>query len=387
MTIVLFCGVVLQVFSAGHLYSVPLSSYCQAYSGSPDFSNTASFKELANTALARRQACLTLNGTQRDACCAKIGGYSGLCSSPTVNLGSSVKATNATIAQFKMQMMTQLLGDFFGVTSASRYDEANAEFWCKNCPNDVRKNCPFISSDSGASITDTQLCSCPGGQISKPGQPFWATIGDAALASDFIVCSDKATVYKAWIQALFPEFTTYLVDHASSRFLSKCYQGRAVVGYILTIGPALGIISGILSAASLFPALANSAVPAVSFQMTMLAIALEFVAFWPLSFTGAASLISRYSFCAGLSAPVVLNASTPAQGSTAPRAAPTFYNGSPCYDLNSEGQRSENPFVQQVLCLRFLSFHLFTIPTFPPSPPPPPLPDLSALFSIVPAAL
>lgn len=347
MTIVLFCGVVLQVFSAGRLYSVPLSSYCQAYSGSPDFSTTVSFKELSNTALARRQACLALNGTSRDACCDKIGGYSGLCTSPSVNLGASFRATNSTAARYKMEMMTQLLGDFFGVISASRYDEANAEFWCKNCPNDVRKNCPFVP-DSGAAITDSQLCSCPGGLISKPGQAFWATIGDAALASDFIVCSDKTTVYKAWIQALFPEFTTTLVEHAASRFLSKCYQGRAVVGYILIIGPVLAIISGVLSAVSLFPALANSPVPAVSFQMTMLAIALEFVAFWPLSFTGAASLISRYSFCAGLSAPVVLNASTPVKGSAAPRAAPTFYNGSPCYDLNSEGQQAENPFVQQL---------------------------------------
>ena len=350
-TVILFSGVGLQIFSAGNLYNVPLSSYCQAYSGTPDFSTTVSFKELANTALAKRQACLTLNGTKRDTCCSLIGGYSGLCSSPGINVGIGIKS-NGTLgsAQFKMRLMTELLGNFFGVASASRYDEANAEFWCKNCPNDVRKNCPFKPTGSGSSISDDKLCSCPGGVISKPGQAFWATIGDAALASDFIRCSDKAVVYKSWIQALFPEFTTNHLDQASGRFLTKCFQGRAVVGYILVIGPALGLISGILSVASLFPALANSVVPAIGFQITMLAVALEFVAFWPLSFTGAASLISRYSFCAGLSYPVVLNASAPKAGvaASSPRAAPVFYNGSPCYDLNSEGQHAENPFVQQV---------------------------------------
>jgi hypothetical protein len=356
--IILFAGVGLQIFSAGNLYNVPLSSYCQAYSGTPDFSTTVSFKELANTALAKRQTCLALNGTKRDSCCSLVGGYSGLCASPGVNVGIGIKS-NGTIgsAQSKMRLMTELLGNFFGVSSASRYDEANAEFWCKNCPNDVRKNCPFKPTDSGSAISDAKLCSCPGGVISKPGQAFWATIGDAALASDFIRCSDKAVVYKAWIQALFPEFTTNHLDQAAGRFLTKCYQGRAVVGYILVIGPALGLVSGMFSVASLFPALANSVVPAIGFQITMLAVALEFVAFWPLSFTGAASLISRYSFCAGLSYPVVLNASAPKASiaSSTPRAAPVFYNGSPCYDLNSEGQHAENPFVQQV-CNTHLPF-------------------------------
>ena len=40
----------------------------------------------------------------------------------------------------------------------------------------------------------------------------------------------------------------------------------------------------------------------------MLAVALQLVSFWPPSFTGAAGLISRYTFCAGYGFPVVLNA-------------------------------------------------------------------------------
>ena len=196
-------------------------------------------------------------------------------------------------------------------------------------------------------ISDSKVCNCPGGAVSQPGQAFWSTIGDSSLASDYIMCSDKTAVYRSWIQALFPEFTLDQLDHAASTFSSRCYQGRASVGYILAIGPGLTIVAGILCVLSLHRALANTPLPVAGFEIAMIAVALELVSFWPLSFTGATRLISRYTFCAGYSYPVVLNA-TFSSSRTGPRAAPVFYNGSPCYDLNSEGANTPNPFVQQL---------------------------------------
>jgi hypothetical protein len=135
--VILFSGVGLQLFSAGNLYNVPLSMYCQAYSGTPDLSTAASFKTLISSAFATRQACLALNGTSRDACCATIGGYTGLCARPDSRV--AIASTGAIgSAHEKMSLLTAILGGFFGVGNASGYDSANAEFWCRNCPNDYR---------------------------------------------------------------------------------------------------------------------------------------------------------------------------------------------------------------------------------------------------------
>jgi hypothetical protein len=50
-----------------------------------------------------------------------------------------------------------------------------------------RHNRPFLQQDSGhTGITDSDLCACPGGNLSQPGQPFWGTIGEDMLSSDYV---------------------------------------------------------------------------------------------------------------------------------------------------------------------------------------------------------
>ena len=98
-------------------------------------------------------------------------------------------------AHYKMGLITAILGEFFNVASPSAFSNANPEFWCQNCPNDYRPKCPFLVPDSGMStITSSTLCACPGGNVSQPGQAFWSTIGENALASDYALCTDKAQV-------------------------------------------------------------------------------------------------------------------------------------------------------------------------------------------------
>ena len=137
-TVLRFSGVGLQLFSAGNRYSVPLSMYCQAYSGTPDLATTASFQALISVAFSTRQACLALNGSSRDACCATIGGYTGLCAQPSVTNLAIASTGTITSAHAKMNLTTSVLGSLFGVNASNGYGSANAEFWCKNCPNDYR---------------------------------------------------------------------------------------------------------------------------------------------------------------------------------------------------------------------------------------------------------
>jgi len=248
-----------------------------------------------------------------------------------------------------MKLMTEILGAFFNVPAANMYINANPEFWCRNCPNDYRRNCPFLQQDSSnTGIAD--LCACPGGNLSQPGQPFWGTIGEDMLSSDYVLCSDKAQVYSAWIQALFPEFTPDQLSHARSTFLGRCRRDKNGLSYMLAVGPALAAVATALCVASLSRALANTPLPVIGFEVAILAAAMELIAFWPLSFTGAAALIARYAYCADYREPVVLNASARA-GPGGRRSAPVLYNGSPCYDLNSDGAEAQNPFVQRLAVL------------------------------------
>jgi hypothetical protein len=51
----------------------------------------------------------------------------------------------------------QIFGEFIGVTKADKYDTANPEFWCKNCPDDARKNCPFVPTDINNATPGVQV--------------------------------------------------------------------------------------------------------------------------------------------------------------------------------------------------------------------------------------
>jgi hypothetical protein len=198
-----------------------------------------------------------------------------------------------------MILITSVLGRFFNVPAANMYVNANPQFWCRNCPNDYLRNCLFLQQDSNkTSITDSDLCACPGGNLSQPGQPFWATIGEDMLSSDYVLCSDMAQVYSAWIQALFPEFTPEQLAHARGTFLGRCHRDKGGLAYILAVGPALAAVAAALCVASLSRALANTPLPIVGFELAILAAAMELIAFWPLSFTGATALIARYAYCA-----------------------------------------------------------------------------------------
>lgn len=53
--------------------------------------------------------------------------------------------------------MLQIFGEFIGVTRADKYDTANPEFWCKNCPDDARKNCPFVPTDNDNTTAGVQV--------------------------------------------------------------------------------------------------------------------------------------------------------------------------------------------------------------------------------------
>mmetsp|Transcript_23093 Transcript_23093/g.46776 ORF Transcript_23093/g.46776 Transcript_23093/m.46776 type:complete len:431 (+) Transcript_23093:241-1533(+) len=363
----LLTGISLQFFSAGNLYGVPLEKLCEAYSGSEELSDARSFSALIQSVLDQRKLCLDLAVTanfeddeNREAreCCQRHspgGGpddwiLKGICAKPWLtNLDLFRETSEARILspQEKMDLYTSVLGDFIGVQSAGKYYQANPEFWCKNCPDDYRKNCPFDppkQGDEGEPVNE-ELCECPGGSIATRDTAFWAMENDHRLGSDFVKCSDKAKVYAAWLKALFPEWQQEELDHAEGRFNSKCWQGKGSLGYILTVGPVLAVLAGFFCGLAFIPILANSPVREIGFNLAMLAMALTLVAFWPLSFTGAASMASRYNFCAGLEYPIVHNLTSP---SLHYRNAPVYFNGNPCYDINSNGEYMYNPFVKEL---------------------------------------
>jgi len=233
------------------------------------------------------------------------------------------------------------------VQSPNHYDTANAEFWCKNCPNDYRKNCPF---DPVENVTAGDVCKCPGGELSK-GE-FWAIAPENQRAGRYILCSDQAKVYRAWIEALYPPeyHPDWFEKHyqaAEDRFYRTCFARKGELGFILSVGPVLAVFAALFTLFSLIKYCATTGLPGMAFNFVLLAISMTLISFWPLSFTGAAGLIARYSFCWGLQdTPVVNNAEHSIDDHT--HSAPVLFTGAPCYDMNSKGEREYNPFIEQL---------------------------------------
>jgi len=357
-TVLLLIGIAMQMFSAGNLYGVPLSTMCMAHSGSPEWSDRKSFETLIDTVINARMECVA-KGEPAEilACCQKKSTgrmpwfLSGICAEPWLSGFSRSNNTDLNTAE-TLRLFTSILGDFIGVDSPNNYDMANAEFWCKNCPNDYRRNCPFDAPPPGVALPGMEasgLCDCPGGRLSREGEPFWASSPETQLAGRYILCSDQAKVYRAWIEALFPrEYTAWEDKHyelAEKRFYRTCFSRKGQLGYILTVGPVLGVFAGIFTIFSLFKYCATTGLPAMTFNFILLTISMTLISLWPLSFTGAAGLIARYSYCWGLQNSVVVeNATT----SVSSRATPTLFTGQPCYDINSEGRHESNPFIEQL---------------------------------------
>jgi hypothetical protein len=329
--------------------AVQVLSYGGWLPGSPDVSDKAKFDALIDAVLATRKHCIGNNDNatraERIECCkAHSPGpsawyLSGICAKPWL-LELSQKSTTDLTEVEKMDLFSSVLGDFIGVSKPDGYLDANPEFWCKNCPNDKRKNCPF---DPPAGSAREDLCECPGGRISTESEPFWAMVTDHSLAADFVRCDDKARVYRAWVAALFPEWQSLYLDYVERTFARKCVLSKAPIGYILSLGPVLALLATIFFALSLPKFCANSPMSGVAFNVAMLGIALAIVGVWPLEWSGASDLLARYALCSGRGTPVVLNelGRTP-EGFI---AGPTLYNHIPCSDLNSRGEEASNPFV------------------------------------------
>jgi hypothetical protein len=362
-----FCDVsaTSQVFSAGNLYGVPLTTMCESYSGSSEVSDAASFTALLQEVMKQRTTCFEMPfaegelqvwddenmGLSKAAqkCCKdhsprrRSWYFSGICADPWTSRNASLTDIAKLPIADSLRLFTDILSDFIGVQSPNHYDTANAEFWCKNCPNDYRKNCPF---DPALNSTSGDVCKCPGGELSNGA--FWAIAPENQITGRYILCSDQAKVYRAWIEALYPrefhpEWDTKHYQAAEDRFYNTCFARKGSLGFILTVGPVLSVFAALFTLFSLLKYCATTGLPGMAFNFVLLAISMTLISFWPLSFTGAAELIARYSFCWGLQDTPVVN-----KGDDTTAGAPVLFTGAPCYDINSKGEREYNPFIEQL---------------------------------------
>ena len=373
-TVFVLVGVSMQAYSASNLYGVPLETQCTAYSGTPAVSDTESFKELIKEVIKERKYCLTrvgedpaapadclrsgYNNTAICKCCldhsppgtsALASYFHGICAKPWL-AGVDLNNDTGLDAAGSLELFTSILGDFIGVKAPNHYETANAEFWCKNCPNDYRSNCPFDppasnSDASGAQAKD--LCQCPGGMPSRKGEPYWAMVTDSQLSGRYVRCADQAKVFRSWMEALFENKDWGDINYAltEKRFYNTCFSRKGTLGFILSVGPVLAIFSCVFTLFSLLKYCATTGLPNMAFNLVLLSLAMTLISFWPLSFTGASALVARYAFCWGMQDSQVVNASSSLHHTF---SAPRLFTGQPCYDMDSEGDHSSNPFVEQL---------------------------------------
>ncbi|EKX38747.1 hypothetical protein GUITHDRAFT_115076 [Guillardia theta CCMP2712] len=308
--IFLFIGIVCQFWSGLNLNDVPLSSLCETYSGDGSPMTQSDFSSLL-------QWYNTFVGCKQQTCASYEGAASFFLN------GNSYASKGSRIDML-------------------RY--ADARFYCKYAPHQV-------SSQPQSVTCITKLMSNPYSDPYPcrlwPGQPV-ATTDNAnwyVLPTDgtrgamyHINCYDKLAVYSAFLKSLYQgTWSDSQIQVAQSEFLQGCVLDKGSDGYILIIGPIFAILGGVITTLTMFKKFNGPPWPEMGMNLLLISIILLLVSFWSISLSTTADISGNYTYCGSSQAPLVN------QG--------RWFDNSPCIDQDSQGSRSWNPFISQLLLL------------------------------------
>lgn len=124
---------------------------------------------------------------------------------------------------------------------------------------------------------------------------------------------------------------------AQSEFLQGCVLDKGSDGYILIIGPIFAILGGVITTLTMFKKFNGPPWPEMGMNLLLISIILLLVSFWSISLSTTADISGNYTYCGSSQAPLVN------QG--------RWFDNSPCIDQDSQGSRSWNPFISQLLLL------------------------------------
>lgn len=322
--LLLFIGIVMQLWSGTHVDDIPLSVLCETYSGAKDTMQYWDFERVRDNYEAQT-GCKTPG---------KCANYIGIAS---FFLSTQGMAT--------MQQRVDLM----------RY--ADVSFYCKYVPFQVSTNTSETCYEVSRACNGCSPFPCrlyPGQPTSPSDTSNWflATTPSTYGPIAHINCDDKAIVFRDFLTAVFaPGWSSADIDAASNQFYYTCIVDKSGSAYILNCGPVIALIGGIICTATLFKCAHGPPWPEVGLNLLILSLIILFVGFWSISI-GTVSEISQYSICGNEQAPVTYMGK--------------FYDGRPCMDRDSRGQigfDKWNPFVY-LLSLIYSTYIVGGVMTF-----------------------
>lgn len=306
--LLLFIGITCQFWAGLNVNDVPLSKLCDTYSGSPEIMTTRDFNELADWFEAeifkcpKRRQCFSFEGASR-----------------YFMRNSGLDPNRADLMQY-----------------------AGAQFFCKRAPNGVRKDKPgytcidkFRDNPSG----DTYPCRLWPQQETSPsdsGNWYLADVKGRRGAIYHINCYDKVKVYRSFLESIYAgEWSEKEIKVAADQFLQSCVVDKGSDGYMLTVGPLVALLGGIITTMTMFKAFAAPPWPDLGMNMLIISIILLLVGFWSIALATSEEVFNKYTYCGYAQAPLVWKG--------------MWYDNTPCIDLTTDGMSEFHPFVTMIL--------------------------------------
>jgi len=314
--VLLFSGVVCQWWAGNNFADVPLTTLCEAYSGEKDVMTAEDFK----------------NG--KDDYYKRVGNEG-----PPITLS---------------MIASQFVGEDFSPSRGVAVDQflySNPSFWCKYLPA-----CPAGATCEKAEVVSRETwtrAAWPGRKISE--KPSW---GIASGVDDFsstrIRCGDKAKVYTALLESIFkdfrgdwskdPESDAYwsqaAVDTAGDEMYYSCMRSKGSTGYILSLGPFLSSMTALICLLSLCRWFQGPTTASAAEGFAIVSVALTLVGFWVVNYRTDNEFLQAYMFC-GRNKVLFEPPFMVSNG--------VYFDGTPCIDINSVGDKSTNPYVRTSL--------------------------------------
>jgi len=301
--LLLFVGITCQFWAGLNLNDVPLTSLCNAYSGSPEVMDLDSFNALADWYNGDIQQC----EGRRDC-------YSFTGASRYFMSSSGLDPTRADLMHY-----------------------ADAQFFCKRAPNGVTKNETCYSK----ALKREELYPCklwPQQETSPTDSGNWhlAYVPGTRGPIFHVNCYDKTQVYADFLQSIYAGvWSTSDIKAAADQFRQACVVDKGSDGYMLIIGPLIAFMGGVITTCTMFKAFAAPPWPDLGMNMLIISIILLLMGFWSIALATSDEIMDRYTYCGLNRAPLVF------QG--------RWYDNTPCIDLTTDGNPEWHPFVSMIL--------------------------------------
>lgn len=136
--------------------------------------------------------------------------------------------------------------------------------------------------------------------------------------------------------------TQEAVDMAADEMNFSCIRSKGSTGYILSLGPVLSSMTSLICLLSLCRWFQGPTTASAAEGFAIVSVALTLVGFWVVEYQTDSEFLQAYMLCgrsaALFEAPYLVNKGV-------------YFDGTPCMDIDSEGEKRMNPYVAKSLSM------------------------------------